>query len=286
MSASLSQTFLIRFFSSAAWGQSGAKLLVSVCAAGVEGCVIGKNLLLPSAAETLLIVAKTRARAKVEGWLDLSTEESKMTLRGGDATAWTEPYFPFLTWRFNVALQFAAGLHHAQARKGVAIPYIAHLMAVCALVLEAGGDEDQAIAALLHDAVEDQGGLPTLETIRHLLGERVANAVESCSDSIASDPKKKLPWRERKEKYLAHLRSTKNEDTLLIAVADKLHNARATLSDYRALNDEIWRRFNAPKEDQLWYYGELVETLRGTTAPTALVDELRRVVEELKQLAN
>jgi len=189
---------------------------------------------------------------------------------------------PFLTWRFDIALQFASGLHHQQTRKGVTIPYIAHLMSVCALVLESGGDEDQAIAALLHDAVEDQGGLPTLDTIRHLFGKRVGNAVESCSDSTASDPTKKLPWRERKEKYLAHLRST-NEDALLVAAADKLHNARAILSDYRELREELWLRFNAPKEDQLWFYSVLVETLRQTKAPKVLVDELERVVRKLEE---
>jgi GTP pyrophosphokinase len=196
-----------------------------------------------------------------------------------------QTYVPFLTWRFNLALQLASGLHHAQARKGVPIPYIAHLLAVCALVLEAGAGEDQAIAALLHDAVEDQGGLPTLETIRHLFGERVANAVESCSDSTVSDPTKKLPWRERKEKYLAHLRTTKNKDALLVATADKVHNARAILSDYRELGEQLWLRFNAPKEDQLWFYDALVSALQETTAPKILVDELRRVVDELKQRA-
>src|ERR1017187_9056626 len=131
-----------------------------------------------------------------------------------------EPYVPFLTWRFDVALQFASGLHHKQPRKGVPVPYVSHLMSVAALVLEAGGDEDQAISALLHDAVEDQGGKATLDTIRHLFGKRVANAVESCSDSTATDPTKKLPWRERKEMYLAHLQGAK-EDAVLIAAADK-----------------------------------------------------------------
>jgi (p)ppGpp synthase/HD superfamily hydrolase len=195
-----------------------------------------------------------------------------------------EPYVPFLTWRFDVALQFASGLHHKQPRKGVPIPYVSHLMSVTALVLEAGGDEDQAIAALLHDAVEDQGGLPTLDTIRHLFGKRVADAVESCSDSTASDPNKKLPWRERKEKYLEHLRSA-SEDALFVAAADKLHNARAILSDYREIGEQLWARFNAPKEDQLCYYGALVETLRQTAAPKVLVDDLERVVKELKELA-
>jgi (p)ppGpp synthase/HD superfamily hydrolase len=122
-----------------------------------------------------------------------------------------EPYAPFLTWRFDVALQFASGLHDQQPRKGVSIPYIAHLMSVCALVLEAGGNEDQAIAALLHDAVEDQGGLPTLDTIRQMFGDRVASTVESCSDSMATNPDKKLPWRERKVKYLEHLQTASGD---------------------------------------------------------------------------
>jgi (p)ppGpp synthase/HD superfamily hydrolase len=195
-----------------------------------------------------------------------------------------EPYGPFLTWRVDVALQFASGLHHQQARKGVPIPYVAHLMSVCALVLEAGGDEDQAIVALLHDAVEDQGGLATLETIRHLFGERVAAAVQSCSDSTVSDPKKKLGWRKRKERYLAHLRKA-NKDALIVSAADKLHNARAILSDYRKVGEKLWKRFNAPKKDQLWYYGELVKTLQKTAAPKMLVKELRKVVEELNQSA-
>lgn len=197
----------------------------------------------------------------------------------------TEQYIPFLTWRFDLALQFASGLHHQQPRKGVTIPYIAHLMSVCALVLEAGGDEDQAIAALLHDAVEDQGGPPTLDTIRHMFGDRVANTVESCSDSAEIDPTKKLPWRKRKEGYLAHLRKA-NGDALMVSAADKLHNARAILADYRELGEQLWTRFNAAKAAQLWYYGALVETLQGTPAPKALVNELKRVVKELKQAAN
>jgi (p)ppGpp synthase/HD superfamily hydrolase len=191
-----------------------------------------------------------------------------------------EPYSPFLTWRFDTALQFASGLHHQQSRKGGHIPYIAHLMSVCALVLEAGGNEDQAIAALLHDAVEDRGGRSTLETIRQMFGDRVANTVESCSDSMATNPDKKLPWRERKVKYLEHLR-TASGDALLVSAADKLHNARAILSDYRELGEGLWSRFKAAKEDQLWFYDAMVETLRQTSTPKTLVDELGRVVREL-----
>jgi (p)ppGpp synthase/HD superfamily hydrolase len=195
-----------------------------------------------------------------------------------------EPYSSFLTWRFDTALQFASGLHHQQTRKGTHIPYIAHLMSVCALIIEAGGDEDQTIAGLLHDAVEDQGGRSTLDTIRHMFGDRVASIVESCSDSTATDPTEKPPWRERKVKYLEHLR-TGSGDALMVSAADKLHNARAILSDYRELGESLWTRFNAPKKDQLWYYDELVKTLQKTAAPKELVAELARVVEELKRLA-
>lgn len=195
-----------------------------------------------------------------------------------------EPLVPFLTWRFGAAVQFASALHHKQNRKGTTTPYIAHLMGVCALVLESGGDEDQAIAALLHDAVEDQGGISTLQTIRQLFGERVATAVEACSDSTVSDPAKKLPWRERKETYLAHL-ATAGKDALLVGIADKLYNARAILSDYRQLGEKLWSRFTVPKNEQLWYYVALVNAFRDTNAPKSLVDELNRVVKELKRLA-
>ena len=187
-----------------------------------------------------------------------------------------------LTWRFDAALQLASALHHKQKRKGTETPYIAHLLGVCALVLESGGDEDQAIAALLHDAVEDQGGLPTLETIRHLFGNRVAEAVESCSDSTVSNPALKAPWRERKEKYLAHLRSA-NQDALLVGISDKLYNVGRILLDYREIGDNVWRRFSVSKEEQLWYYGMLVKTFRETPAPRNLVEELGRAVDKLKK---
>ncbi len=194
----------------------------------------------------------------------------------------TQSYSPFLSRRFDLALQVASGLHFQQERKGTGTPYVAHLMAVCSLVLEAGGDEDQAIAALLHDAVEDQGGVATLSTIRRLFGDRVANAVESCSDSTASDPEKKLPWLDRKQKYLEHLRHA-SKDALLLAVADKLHNARSILSDYRAVGEDLWLRFNAGKKDQLRFYDALVQTLRSTTTSPALVDELEGVVNAIRR---
>jgi (p)ppGpp synthase/HD superfamily hydrolase len=194
----------------------------------------------------------------------------------------------FLTRRFDLAFHFASGLHHAQVRKGTDIPYIAHLMSVCALVLEDGGDEDQAIAALLHDAMEDQGGLPTLNTIKHLFGDRVEKIVRECSDSESPDPDHKLPWHQRKQAYLDHLRSA-SPDALLVAAADKLHNARDILACYRQMGDDLWRRFNAhaTKADHLCYYRELARRLQARSeAPGALVEELDRVVTMLEALAS
>ncbi len=185
-----------------------------------------------------------------------------------------------LTSRFEQAFLYACRLHGQQRRKGAGTPYIAHLMAVTALVLEHGGDEDQAIAALLHDAVEDQGGRKTLGEIRARFGERVANMVAELSDS---DTTPKPPWRERKRAYLAHLPHA-SPDVLLISLADKLHNARAILRDYRALGEELWPRFKGGKEGTLWYYRELVNIFRQVYGGY-LVDELAAVVSEIERLA-
>lgn len=197
-----------------------------------------------------------------------------------------EPYAPFLTRRFDLALQFASGLHYKQPRKGPHVPYIAHLMSVAALVLETGGDEDQTIAALLHDAVEDQGGLPTLDVIRRLFGDRVADTVLECSDSDSPNPNNKAPWHDRKRAYLEHLK-TASSDALLVSAADKLHNARNILAGYRVLGDEVWSQLarNVSKEDQLRYYRALVTQLRSAGAPQGLVGELDRVVTQLEALA-
>ena len=152
--------------------------------------------------------------------------------------------------RLDDAFVLARELHAGQRRKGTDIPYLGHLMAVAALVIEDGGDEDEAIAALLHDAVEDQGGPPTLVLIRGRFGTRVAAIVAACSDT---DETPKPPWRARKEAYLAHLRDPDlPEGTLRVSLADKLHNARAILADLRAGHD-VFARFNAPRQDQAWY---------------------------------
>jgi GTP pyrophosphokinase len=157
--------------------------------------------------------------------------------------------------RFLRAFQFAAKMHAGQTRKASTIPYIAHLMGVASLVLEAGGDEDLAIAALLHDVVEDCGGAPMLKEVRRRFGKRVAHVVEGCTDA---DTYPKPPWRERKEKYLEHLQQA-DPDTRLVSAADKLNNVRSILSDYRAIGESVWSRFNGGREGTLWYYRALRE---------------------------
>jgi GTP pyrophosphokinase len=192
-----------------------------------------------------------------------------------------------LTDRFTEAFAFAASLHRTQLRKGTYIPYLSHLMAVSALVLEHGGDEDEAIAALLHDAVEDQahcypGGAPGLRrAIDERFGRAVVAIVESCTDT---DLHPKPPWRARKEAYIAHLAGAPRA-VLRVSAADKLHNARCILGDYRLLGEGLWDRFNAGRNQLLWYYRALVETYRNLDTPSSLVTELDRTVTELERLA-
>lgn len=182
--------------------------------------------------------------------------------------------------RFQQALGYTEQLHREQLRKGTEIPYFSHLMSVCALVMEHGGDEDQVIAALLHDAVEDQGGAPRLEEIRAKFGERVARIVDACTDACVEP---KPPWRERKEDYIAGLQHH-HADSLLVSCADKLHNARAILSDYRDLGEELWDRFNAGRDGVLWYYRSLADEFRRLMGGR-LADELDRTVTQIEALA-
>jgi (p)ppGpp synthase/HD superfamily hydrolase len=186
-----------------------------------------------------------------------------------------------LTPRFADAFTYAATLHARQTRKGTDIPYLSHLMSVSALVLEDGGDEDEAIAGLLHDAVEDQGGEPTLAEIRRLFGDKVARIVHGCTDSVVLP---KPPWRERKERYITHIRHAE-PDVRRVSSADKLHNARSILADYRSLRDDLWDRFTASKTETLWYYRSLVESFRHAGGGR-LVDELDLVVSELERLTD
>src|SRR5437879_9597827 len=179
--------------------------------------------------------------------------------------------------RFLRAFLFAAEKHAGQARKSSAIAYIGDLTGVASLVLEAGGDEDLAIAALLHDVVEDCGGVPMLKEVRRRFGKRVAKVVDGCTDA---DTYPKPPWRERKEAYIHHLR-TADADTRLVSAADKLNNVRSVLADYREVGESIWSRFNGGREGTLWYYRALLdEFLR--RKPNRLTRELDRSVRELE----
>src|SRR5947209_3264912 len=185
-----------------------------------------------------------------------------------------------LTARFEEALIFSTRLHASQSRKGSATPYIAHLLAVTALVLENGGDEDEAIAALLHDAVEDQGGAATREEIRWRFGNRIVEIVDGCTDAEGMP---KPPWRPRKEAFIARLREAPASVRLVVA-ADKLHNARTVLADYRLLGESLWQRFTGGKNGTLWYYRAAIDALR-SAGTTPLIEELDRVVSELEYLA-
>jgi len=182
--------------------------------------------------------------------------------------------------RFLRAFQFAAKKHAGQTRKASAIPYLAHLMGVASLVLEAGGDEDLAIAALLHDVVEDCGGAPMLKEVRRRFGARVAKVVDGCTDA---DTYPKPPWRERKEEYLRHVVAA-DADTRLVSAADKLNNVRSILSDYREVGELVWARFNGGREGTLWYYRSLRdEFLRH--ASNRITRDLELAVNELESLA-
>ena len=183
--------------------------------------------------------------------------------------------------RFRRAFLFAADKHAGQTRKASSIPYIAHLMGVASLVLEFGGNEDLAIAALLHDVVEDCGGMRMLKEVRRRFGPRVAKIVDGCTDSY-TDPKP--PWRERKEIYLRHLKKADGE-TRLVSAADKLNNVRSILSDYREVGESIWARFNGGREGTLWYYRNLLEEFL-RHKPNRLIRELELAVQELEASAS
>ena len=185
-----------------------------------------------------------------------------------------------LTKRFLEALSYATKLHASQTRKGTDEPYIGHLLGVASLVLLHGGNENEVIAGLLHDAVEDQGGRATLRQIKKKFGPTVAAIVEACSDSFETP---KLPWLERKKEHLAKIRHAPRS-VRLVCAADKLHNARCILADYREIGECLWQRFSGRKEGTLWYYREMPKTLKRRDAGP-LVRELSRVVAEIEKLA-
>jgi len=181
--------------------------------------------------------------------------------------------------RFLRAFQFAAEKHKGQMRKASSIPYVAHLMGVASLVLEAGGDEDLAIAALLHDVVEDCGGAPMLKEVRRKFGKRIADIVDGCTDAYEVP---KPPWRERKESYIQRLKS-ESLDTRMVSAADKLNNIRSIISDYRAIGESVWSRFNGKREGTLWYYRTLRDEFLRSEANrvTSAFDLAVRELEEL-----
>jgi (p)ppGpp synthase/HD superfamily hydrolase len=186
---------------------------------------------------------------------------------------------PKLTHRFEQALVYATRLHAKQIRKGGNVPYISHLLSVAALVLENGGDEDEAIAALLHDAVEDQGGTATREVILNMFGTRVIEIVDGCTDA---DTIPKPPWEERKQQYIEKLRHA-STSVRRVALADKLHNARSILSDLYKEGEATWEKFKGGKDGTLWYYHTLLEVFLETDADSWLVQELNCIVSEFNK---
>ncbi|AFY57342.1 hypothetical protein Riv7116_4934 [Rivularia sp. PCC 7116] len=186
----------------------------------------------------------------------------------------TQKYF--LTNRFEQALVYASRLHRKQIRKGSNIPYISHLLSVTALVLEDGGDEDEAIAALLHDAVEDQGGQATREVIFDMFGLKVAEIVDGCSDTNTIP---KPPWLQRKQQYIDNLRGA-SASIRKVSLADKLHNARSILRDLSSNGESTWGKFKGGKEGTLWYYQTLLQLFLETNADSWMVQEFKRIVEQ------
>ena len=180
--------------------------------------------------------------------------------------------------RFEAAVIFANRIHAGQLRKGKNTPYIAHLLAVAGIAMEYGADEDETIAALLHDAIEDGGGAEVRDKIRDQFGETVLKIVEECTDT---DQDPKPPWMLRKKAYIEHIKKA-SKSGRLISAADKLHNARASLADFRVIGDELWERFNAGREDILWYYRALVDAFKEHEY-SPLIGELDLVVCELEE---
>lgn len=185
-----------------------------------------------------------------------------------------------LTHRYRDALHLSFELHAGQNRKGTTIPYLSHLLAVSGIALEYGATEDEAIAALLHDAAEDAGGRRTLELIRTKFGDDVAAIVDGCTDTYESP---KPPWKARKEAYIAHV-STASPSVRLVSASDKLHNARAIVADLRAYGDAVWDRFTGTPAETKWYYRSLVIAF-SAHGRTPLVEELDRIITELEHTA-
>ncbi len=181
---------------------------------------------------------------------------------------------------FIQAVSFAKEVHKGHLRKGTQIPYISHLMAVASLVLESGGSEDEAIAALLHDAVEDGGGEPVLDEIKKRFGQNVASIVDDCTETY-EDPKP--PWKGRKDAYISHIKEG-SPSVKLVSCADKLHNVRCILSDYRQVGEVLWNRFSASKEETLWFYQSMADVLCASEDGIKVYADLDNAVKELEKI--
>ena len=183
----------------------------------------------------------------------------------------------YLTDRFFTAMAYASDAHKEQVRKSTDIAYISHPFGVASLVIEAGGDEDQAIAGLLHDVAKDCGGEQRLTEIAEKFGDRVAHIVRGCSDSLVVEEDKKDPWRDRKEAHIEHLRSS-NADVLLVTAADKTHNARAISTDIQSIGNKVWDRFNSDQEQILWYYNSVYKVLLDGGVTSTLLNPLKTAI--------
>jgi GTP pyrophosphokinase len=183
--------------------------------------------------------------------------------------------------RFTEAMVYAASLHRDQVRKGSGVPYVTHLLVVAGTVGDAGGSEDEVIAALLHDGPEDQGGRETLREIERRFGSRVAGIVEGLTDTFETP---KPAWRARKEAYLAHLPAA-SPSVLLVSIADKLHNARSIVADVREGGEAVWSRFRGGRDGTLWYYRSLLATFRLCPVPPRLLEALAAAVADLEAIA-
>jgi (p)ppGpp synthase/HD superfamily hydrolase len=196
-----------------------------------------------------------------------------------------------LTQRFTHAVDYARQIHTG-VRKGTEVPYMAHLLGVASLVMGEVGHvpfavtEDMVIAGLLHDAVEDEGGLPRLHDIEAKFGKEVADIVKGCTDSFKVESDKKQPWEQRKASYIRRLREEpESNGTLLVSAADKLYNARAIVEDYGEIGAEVWKRFKRGREQQLWYFDELLKIYEARCPNWRIVKELKSVVSELRKVS-
>ena len=188
----------------------------------------------------------------------------------------------YLTERFHLAVKYATFWHRHQVRKSTDLTYILHPLGVASLVLEAGGNEDEAIAALLHDVPEDCGGQIMLDEIEALFGPRVAEIVAGCSDTLVEDRANKAPWRNRKSDHIKHIRNSDDKGLHLVTGADKLHNARSIVTDLQISGQDVWNRFNATQDDILWYYAEMLKVLTEKSVANAILAPLNSSIELMR----